>query len=47
MKFSMKICNKQLDIDLTYATYATYATMQLYETIQLMQQEFDYIITLY
>jgi hypothetical protein len=48
----MQLCNEQLDIELTYATYATmldnylcnYAT---YATMQLMQQDFDDILTLY
>jgi hypothetical protein len=46
----MQLCKEQLDIKLTYATYATmqlYETMQLYATMQLMQQDFDDILNLY
>ena len=33
---------EQLDIELTYANYAT---MEFYATMQLMQQDFDDILT--
>jgi hypothetical protein len=40
----MQLCKEQLGIKLTYETYAT---MKLYETMQLMQQDFDDILNLY
>ena len=36
---------EQLDIELTYANYATMQLMQLWNFMQLMQQDFDDILT--